>query len=87
MARYPEQLIKSAFLSLDLHFYRYIPISVVICYFHKEINYGFYVRNLNILAKSPTHCLRLLTYNTILHKVRFVYDESRIKYDIPLPVT
>lgn len=54
MALYPEQLIESAFLSLDLHFYRSVPISVVICYFHKELKYGFYVRNLNMLAKSPT---------------------------------
>jgi hypothetical protein len=54
MARYPEQLIKSAFLSLDLHFYRSIPVNVVICYFHKELKYGFYVRNLNMSAKRPT---------------------------------
>ena len=54
MACYPEQLIKSAFLFLDSHFYRSIPISVVICYFHKELKYGFYVRNLNMSAKSPT---------------------------------
>ena len=53
MARYPEQLIKSAFLSLDLHFYRSVPISII-CYFHEELKYGFYVHNLNMSAKRPT---------------------------------
>ena len=51
MAHYPEQLIKSAFLSLSLYF---IAISVIICYFHKDLNYVFCVRNLNMSAKSPT---------------------------------
>lgn len=73
MARYPEQLIKSAFLSLSLHFYRSNAISVVNCYFYKELKYVFCVRNLNISAKSPrcavSQCWRLLTYNTILHKL------------------
>jgi hypothetical protein len=92
MARYPEQLIKSAFLSLDLHLYRSTPISFVICYFHTELKYGFYVRNLNMSAKSPTlRSVALLATADLptqfFTKCGFVYDDSHTKHDMPLPVT
>jgi hypothetical protein len=81
MARYPEQLIKSDFLSLDLHFYRSIPLSVVICYFHKELKYGFHVRNLNMSAKSPTlHSVALLATADLQHNLFMMHPVQNTTY-------